>query len=342
MATDQKVICFGEIMMRLNTPHQQRFTQVNAWEIFYGGSEANVSVLLAQLGSKAAFVTRLPQNDLGQAAIEAVRHHGVDTSFIVRGADRLGLYFTETSNSLRPSKVIYDRRNSAFATLQPGVIDWAHIFTGATWFHWSGISAAVSAGGAAVCLEAVQAAKKAGIRISADLNYRSTLWTYGKHPSEIMPELLSYCDLITGDIDTAEIYFGIKPDKTLLKEAALKVCGKALKEKLPNLKMLAMSFRETRDAGSQTYSGVLIGADKMYFSAVHEFGNAVERIGSGDAFMGGLIHSMLNGYDPQHSIDFAVSAGALKHSVPGEFAILSEVEIENFLTHGNARGKIIR
>jgi 2-dehydro-3-deoxygluconokinase len=336
------VICFGELMMRLNTPHHQRFTQSAQWEIFYGGSEANVSVLLSRLGTKAGFVTRLPENDLGQAALESLRHHGVDTSGIVRGGERLGLYFTETSNTLRPSKVIYDRKDSSFASITPGMIPWASIFSGASWFHWSGISAAVSASGAAVCLEAVQAAKKSGITISADLNYRSTLWKYGKQPSEIMPELLSYCDVITADLDAAAVYFGIVAEPERSREDLLTQCGKKISEKLPALKVLAMTFRETKDAGSQLYSGVLMSGGKVHPSRVVEFGDVVERIGSGDAFMAGLLYGLALDYPHAEVIDFAVAAGALKHSVPGEYAILTKTEIENFLSQGNAKGKIIR
>jgi 2-dehydro-3-deoxygluconokinase len=338
----KKVVCFGELMMRLNTPSHQRFLQANALEVFFGGSEANVSVLLSRLGTPATFVSALPENDLGQSAIEAVTRHRVDTSFVHRDANRMGVYFTETSNTLRPSKVIYDRKNSSFACLHAGIIPWEKVFENADWFHWSGISAAVSAGGASVCLEALKAAKTAGVKISADLNYRSTLWNYGKQPSEVMPELLSYCDVITGDIDTAEIYFGIKIDKTLSREGSLKECGRRLKEKLPAMQLLAMSFRESRDSGSQLYSGVLISDTHVYSSAIHEFGDVVERIGSGDAFMGGLIHGLRENYSHQQAIDFAIAAGALKHSVPGEFAIISKMEIENLLTHGNAKGKIIR
>ena len=329
-------------MMRLNTPSHHRFSQAESLEVFYGGSEANVSVLLSRLGTPASFVTCFPKNDLGDTAIESLRKHGVDTSSILRGGDRLGLYFTETSNSLRPSKVIYDRNDSSFATLQPGQIPWSTIFEKASWYHWSGISAAISSSASAVCLEALKAAKKAGVRISSDLNYRSTLWKYGKHPSEVMPELLSYCDIITGDIDTAEIYFGIKIDKSVSKEQALKECGQKLKEKLPALQLLAMSFREMKDSGSQLYSGVLIRGKELYFSTVREFTGIVERIGSGDAFMGGLIHALVGQFPYQQVIDFAVAAGALKHSIPGEFAILTKEEIENFLVHGNAKGKIIR
>jgi 2-dehydro-3-deoxygluconokinase len=222
------------------------------------------------------------------------------------------------------------------------MIPWSDVFKQASWYHWSGISAAVSATAPSVCLEAVQAAKKAGLKISADLNYRSTLWKFGKRPHEVMPELLSYCDVITGDIDTAETYFGIKIDKSLSKEKALKECGRRLKEKLPAMELLAMSFRETRDAGSQLYSGVLIGGELLHFSAVHEFGNIVERIGSGDAFMAGLIHALVEGYPHPEAIEFAVAAGALKHSIPGEYAILTKEEIKNFVAGGNAKGKIIR
>lgn len=336
------VICFGELMMRLNTPRHQRFLQASSWEAFYGGSEANVSVLLSRLGTASSFVTRFPDSDLGQAAVDALRMHGVDTTFVLRGGDRLGLYFTETSNSLRPSKIIYDRKDSSFATILPGTIPWSTVFKQASWYHWSGISAAVSATAPAICLEALQAAKKAGVKISADLNYRSTLWKFGKSPRDVMPELLSYCDVITGDIDTAEIYFGIKIEKSLSKEDALKECGRRLKEKLPALELLAMSFRQNLDSGSQRYSGVLIGGEHLSFSTVHEFGNIVERIGSGDAFMAGLIHALVEGHNHQEAIEFAVAAGALKHSIPGEFAILTKEEIENFIVTGNAKGKIIR
>ncbi len=339
---DQKIICFGELMMRLNTPSHQRFSQAETLEVFYGGSEANVSVLLSRLGTPSAFVTQFPENDLGTTALESIRKHGVETSSILRGGDRLGLYFTETSNSLRPSKVIYDRNDSSFATLEPGQIPWSAIFEDATWYHWSGIAAAVSSSASAVCLEALKAAKKASVKISADLNYRSTLWKYGKHPADVMPELLSYCDVITGDIDTAEIYFGIKIDQSVSKEHALKECGQKLKEKLPALELLAMSFREMKDSGSQLYSGVLIRDNELYFSKVREFTSIVERIGSGDAFMAGLIHALVEQFPHQQAIDFAVAAGALKHSIPGEFAILSRAEIDNFLAHGNAKGKIIR
>jgi 2-dehydro-3-deoxygluconokinase len=337
-----KVICFGELMMRLNAPSHQRFQQAKAWEIFYGGSEANVSVLLSRLGTESALVTCLPDNDLGQSALESVRSHGVDTSHIIRTGDRLGLYFTETSNSIRPSRVIYDRKDSAFSVLAPGMIPWENIFKQASWFHWSGISAAVSPGAAAVCLEALKAAKRSGLKISADLNHRTMLWKYGKHPSQVMPELLSYCDWIGGDIDTAEIYFGINIERSLSRELALEECGRKLKEKLPHMEGLAMSFRETKDAGSQLYSGILMREGKLYSSVVHEFANIIERIGSGDAFMGGLIYSVLNGADDQDTIDFAVAAGVLKHSIPGEFTIVSKHEIKNFLTDGNAKGKIIR
>ncbi len=336
------VVCFGELMMRLNAPHHQRFSQANSWEAFYGGSEANVSVLLSRLGTPSSFCTRFPENDLGQAAIQSVRQHGVDTTFVLRGGERLGLYFTETSNALRPSKVIYDRKDSSFATLQPGMIPWDSVFKQAAWFHWSGISAAVSAHAPAVCLEALKAAKSAGVRISADMNHRSTLWTFGKKPADVMPELLSYCDVITGDIDTAGLYFGINVPNTLSRDEALKECGRKLNEKLPSMEYLAMSFRETRDSGSQLYSGVLIGRNELHFSSVHEFANIVERIGSGDAFMAGLIHAFTERYAPDEIIGFAVAAGALKHSVPGEFAILSKTEIRDFMSQGNAKGRIIR
>lgn len=335
------MVCFGELMMRLHAPSHQRFSQADSWTAYYGGSEANVAVLLARLGNACSLITRLPDNDLGDAAAEAVRKHGVDTSHILRGGDRLGLYFTETSNSIRPSRVIYDRRDSSFATLQVGDIPWDTIFSGAEWFHWSGISAAVSSSAADVCLEAVRAARKAGVKISADMNYRSTLWQFGKKPSDIMPELLSHCQVIAGDIDTAAVYFGIKP-RSGSREESLTECGALLQQKLPAMELLAMTFRESDEAGTMTYSGVALTPNKLHFSSSYQFGNMVERIGSGDAFMGGLIDALVRGEAPARAIEFAVASGALKHSIPGEFSIVRRREIENFIHAGDAKGKIIR
>jgi 2-dehydro-3-deoxygluconokinase len=337
---NRRVVCFGELMMRLHAPDSKRFVQSETMNIYYGGSEANVAVLLAQLGISSSLVTRLPQNELGQAAIHAIHRYGVDISFVVRGGDRLGLYFTETSPAIRPSKVIYDRQHSSFSSLQPGMVNWGVVFENSSWFHWSGISAAVSQGASDVCLEALKAAKKAGLKISADLNYRSLLWKYGKKPSEVMPELLSYCDVLVGDLDSVELYFGIPVQRSMAKTEAMNECGVKLMEKLPSLEMMAMTFRES--AQGLLYSGALLTRSEFSTSKVWELGSVVERIGSGDAFTGGLIFALLQKESTQRVIDLAVASGAFKHSIPGEFNIISQAELEATVMSGNVTGRIIR
>lgn len=334
------VVCFGEVMMRLNAPHSLRFGQATHFESAYVGSEANVAVLLSRLGVSVAMVTALPDHELGQAAIDQLRAHGVDTAHSLRSAGRLGIFFTEPGSSIRPGNIIYDRDDSIFAKLAPGSVDWNQVFQQADWFHWSGISAAVSASAAAVCLEAVQHARKRGLKISADFNYRSKLWQYGKSPSDIMPELLSYCDVVYGDIDTAEIYFGIKPDRSLSRAEALDRCGEALRTKIPNAKTIAMTFREQTGA-SMRYSGVLI-TDSLHYSTSYELGQVVERIGTGDAFMGGLIYALCHSKNSADAIEWAVAAGTLKHTVAGDFALVTASEIESLIRNGSSFGRILR
>lgn len=335
-----RVVCFGEVLMRLNAPHNQRFSQANSFEVVYAGSEANVAVLLANLGKPSVMVTALPDNELGQVGLNQLRQYGIDVSAVAMRPGRLGLFFTEPGISIRPGNIIYDRANSSFANLAPGSIPWSEIFQGASWFHWSGISPAVSASAAAVCLEAVMAAKKSGLTISADFNYRSKLWQYGEAPSNIMPQLLSYCDVIYGDIDTAEIYFGIKPDRTLSRSESLEQCGQQLRQKLPGARAIAMTFRE-QSGSSMRYSGVLM-TDTLHYSTTYELGQVVERIGSGDAFMGGLIFAMSDGMKDSDAIEVAVAAGALKHTVTGDFALITLEEIKGLMKNGSTFGKISR
>ncbi len=334
------VVCFGELLLRLDTG-VQRFSQAQQFQAGYVGSEANVAVLLSRLGIHTRLASVLPANELGSAARDQVRQHGIDTSSILFREGRIGVFFSESAASLRPGHIIYDRAHSAFAELKPGEIDWKTVFKGAEWFHWSGISPAVSHNVALVCREALQEARQSGLKISADFNYRSKMWKYGKHPAEVMPELLSYCDVIYGDIDTATIYFDINTNPALSRDEALLSCGEALKKRLPHVKSLAMTFREQLPAGSQAYSGVLLH-DKLYHSRVFELGTIVERIGTGDAFMGGLIYALLHEEEPQHAINFAVAAGALKHAIAGDAALTSRDEIESLLKTGSTFGRIIR
>lgn len=336
-----KVVCFGEVLLRLNCPNNLRFSQALSYEAGYVGSETNVAVLISRLGVPASMVTALPNNDLGDTAASQIRLHGIDTTFIIQFAGRLGIFFSEPAASLRPGNIIYDRENSCFANLKPGMIAWNEVFKGATWFHWSGVSAGVSHSAAQVCLEAVKAAREHGLTISADFNYRSKLWNYGKHPSQVMPELLAYCDVIYGDIDTADIYFGIKTDKSLPRDKALMFCGEQLRKKLPATKILAMTFREQMSSGSQRYSGVML-SDQLFESKPYDLGSIVERIGTGDSFMGALVFALTQNYPHQDAIDFAVAAGALKHSVYGDLGLLTKAEIESLIKSGSTFGRVNR
>ena len=335
-----KLVSFGEIMLRLDCPPGQRFQRNESFKSFFGGAEANVSVVLSQLGIDTRYVTALPANDLGQSAIDALRSFGVDTSFVHRSGERIGIYFTEHGNNIRASRVIYDRKNSSFATLTPGILNWNNIFEGAEYFFWTGISAALTQNAADTCKEAILAAKSKGLIIAVDMNYRRTLWDYGKHPSEVMPELLSHCETITGDIDTIEIYFGIKESKGSSEEK-FRFCAAELKKKLPVMKTLAMSFRGTDQYNQQTYSGALMKDNEFYFSPIYSLPQVVDRIGSGDAFQGGLLYGLIQKMPVQDIISFAIACGAIKHSTEGDFAILSKEEAERFIKNG-AVNRVIR
>lgn len=326
--------------MRLDVTPGQRFQRTESFKRYFGGAESNVSVVLSQLGISTAFVTALPPNDLGVATIDALRGFGVDTSFIHRGGERIGIYFTEHGNNIRASRVIYDRKHSSFATLTTGTIDWNKIFEGASYFFWSGIAAALTQNAADVCKEAILAAKAKGLTIIADMNYRRTLWDYGKHPSEVMPELLSHCEIITGDIDTIEVYFGIKEGKGSY-EDKFRFCAAELKKKLPAMKALSMSFRGTDQYNQPTYSGALLLNDEYYFSPAYSLPETIDRIGSGDAFEGGLLYGMINKMSPQDIINFAIACGAIKHSMEGDFCIISKEEAEQFVKNG-AVNRVIR
>jgi 2-dehydro-3-deoxygluconokinase len=334
-------VAFGEIMMRLNCPFGKRFQNSGYFDVLYGGAEANVCVFLSRLGLKTRYITRLPQNDLAQGAQDQLQSFGVDISCIEAGGSKMGLYFTEDGNLLRPSRVIYDRKDSSFAGIARGMIDWKKILDGASWFHWSGIAPAVSETAAEVCLEALESAKEGGITISADFNYRSTLWNYGRHPSSVMPKLLSFCDVVTGDINSSAVYFGISVDKQLPAEEQFRICASLIKQKLPSVKVLAMSFRQSDSMQRQTYRGALFMDNAFYFSDSYNLPLIVDRIGSGDAFMGGLIYSIRDGSEPRKIIEFATVSGLLKHSIAGDMCLLSIKEIQDFIDHG-ADNRLIR
>ncbi|MEX0660618.1 MAG: sugar kinase [Balneolaceae bacterium] len=344
----KKVITFGEIMLRLSPPGFFRFSQTNYFDAIYGGGESNVAVSLSNYGVPSQFVTRLPTNDIGECAMMELRKRGVDTSKIVYGGERLGIYFLETGAVSRGSKVIYDRAHSAMSTIRPGMIDWEQVFDGATWFHWTGITPAISQGAADVCKEAIEAANKLGVTVSTDLNYRAKLWKYGKEPGDVMPELVAGCDVILGNEEDAEKHFGIHPESvdvtqggTVESEAYRSVCEQ-LMERFPKAQKIITTLRGSISASHNTWSGVLYNGDKFLESPSYDITHIVDRVGGGDSFMAGLIYGLLTypGED-QKALNFAVAASCLKHTIYGDANQVSVEEVEK-LMGGDASGRVSR
>ena len=344
-----KVITFGEIMLRLSTPGYLRFGQARQFDATFGGGEANVAVSLANYGIDAAFVTRLPDNDIARACIKDLRSYGVDTSKIVLGGDRVGIYFLETGAVARPSKVVYDRAGSAIATIQPGMIDWKKVFEGADWFHWTGITPALSQGAADVCLEAVRAANALGVTVSCDLNYRKNLWKYGKTAGEVMPALVEGCDIILGNEEDADKVFGIKPegfDVTAtggaIDQGRFRSVGEQLMKHFPRAKKVIITLRGSINANHNTWGGVLWDGRTLYESPRYDITHIVDRVGGGDSFMGGLIYGLLSfPGDDQRALNFAVAASCLKHTIFGDYNQVTVAEVEN-LMKGDASGRVAR
>jgi 2-dehydro-3-deoxygluconokinase len=340
------VVTFGEIMMRLCTPRFERFSQAREFEVTYGGGEANVAVSLANYGVNARYVTALPKNDLGQACENYLRQYGVDTNFIVRQGERLGIYFLENGAVQRGSKVVYDRAGSAIAEIKPGDLDWDRAFEGADWFHWTGITPALSQGAAEVCLEAIEAAKSRGLTISADLNYRKNLWKYGKKASEVMPDLVALCDVAIGNEEDAEKVFGISApgadvEGGKVEAGAYRAVAEGLVARFPGLKTVAITLRGSLSASHNTWSGLLYHGGELFVGPLYDITHIVDRVGGGDAFCGGLIFAVLDGREPQACLDFAVAASCLKHSIHGDFNLASLAEVEA-LIKGGGSGRVQR
>lgn len=334
-----KVVTFGEIMLRLSTDSHLRFEQAKAFTATYGGGEFNVAVSLANYGVDAEFVTRIPNNEIGTCALKEMRKMNVESKNVVFGGERLGIYFLETGAGSRASNVVYDRAHSAMATLEKGTINWEKVFEGATWFHWSGITPAISQTAADACLEAINVAHKLGLTISCDLNYRSKLWEYGKTPSEVMPELLQLTNIILGDIDTAYFMLGqAKVNPNYQEEKSLPVLYNKLFDLCPNLKTVATTLRYSVSASHQRIGGILYDKNAIFSSVVREATPVVDRVGSGDAFMGGLIYGLVkHPENKQRIVDFAVAACSLKHSIAGDYNLVTLKEVENMIDgDGNA------
>lgn len=342
-----KVVTFGEIMLRLMPPGFLRFTQARSFEVIYGGGESNVAVSLANYGIPAEFVTRLPANDLGDACIGYLRQYGAGTNHIIRGGDRLGIYYLETGAAQRASKVIYDRAGSSFVTIKPGMIDWKTVFADATWFHWTGITPAVSQGAAEACLEAARTAREMGLTVSCDLNYRAKLWKWGKTAGEVMQELVSECDLAVCNEEDAAKVFGIHAENTdvtagkIDAQAYRGVCEQ-LNARFPRLKKIAITLRGSLSATHNTWSGAFWSDGEYYTAPTYNIIPIVDRVGGGDSFGGGLIYGLIEKpQDPQWALNFAVAASCLKHSIMGDFNAVSVAEVEQ-LMGGDASGRVAR
>jgi len=344
-----QVVTFGEIMLRLSPPDFLRFSQANAFDVVYGGGESNVAVSLANYGVPSSFVSRLPNNDIGDCALMEMRKRGVNTDHILRGGDRLGIYFLETGAVSRGSKVIYDRAHSAMAEIKPGMIDWKTLFKNTSWFHWTGITPAISQGAADACLEAVKLASEMGVTISTDLNYRAKLWNYGGNREAIMTELTSYCDIILGNEEDAEKHFGIKPENLditkqgheVKADAFLSVCKQMMK-KFPKAKKVITTLRGSISASHNTWAGVLYDGKKMFESPQYQITHIVDRVGGGDSFMGGLIYGLIAfPEDDQQALDFAVAASCLKHTIKGDANLVTVEEVQKLMS-GDASGRVAR
>ena len=345
----KKVVTFGEIMLRLAPAGFLRFSQANSFDVVYGGGESNVAVSLANYNVPVEFVTRLPKNDIGECARMEMRKRGVGTDYIVDGGDRLGIYFLETGAVSRGSKVVYDRAHSAMSEIEPGMVDWSEVFKDAQWFHWTGITPAISQSAADACLEAVKVASAMGITISTDLNYRAKLWNYDGDREKIMTELTSYCDIILGNEEDAEMHFGIKPEgldittqgEHVKAEAFLSVCQQ-MQAKFPRAKKVITTLRGSISASHNTWAGVLYDGKTLFQTRQYQITDIVDRVGGGDSFMGGLIYGLLKyPEDDQNALDFAVAASCLKHTIKGDANLATIAEVEK-LMGGDASGRVAR
>lgn len=345
----RKIVSFGEIMMRLTPPDKKRFSQTNRLQVNYGGSEANVAVSLANYGLESEFVTCLPANRIAEASIDDLQSYGVETRHIRRSGERLGIYYMEESASLRSAHVVYDRADSSFATLRPGDIDWPEIFRDARWFHWSGIAAAVSASTAAVCAEAVAAARKAGLVVSCDINYRKNLWRYGKGIDEVLPPLLEQCDVLFGTDDEFEKALGVRfpafracDASYELDRAGYEAAAREVMCQMPRCRSIVFALRNVLSATHHLISGTLYTEGRLLLTRVYDIEPVVDCVGVGDAFVAGLVYGLSELPDrAQEALDFGAAACALKNTVPGDYNQFSAEDVRA-LAAGPLTGRIAR
>lgn len=342
-----RVVTFGEIMLRLKSPGFERFFQSPALEATFGGGEANVSVSLANYGMDTAYVTVLPNNDIGNACIRELRGFGVDVSNIVRKEGRMGIYYLESGAVQRPSKVIYDRAGSAICEAKPGDIDWAKAFEGATWFHITGITPAISAGAAELSLEAVKQAKAMGLHVSCDLNYRKNLWKYGKTADQVMTELVKYVDMVIANEEDFQKALCLKAESSAEVESGelnveqYKAIAKLAMDTYPNIKRVAITLRESKSASHNDWSACLYNGKDFFLSRKYSITDIVDRVGGGDSFGGGLIYGLNTYEDEKQALEFAVAASCLKHTISGDYNRMSVSEVES-LMKGSGSGRVQR
>lgn len=339
------IAAFGEIMLRLSPPRGERLLQSPWFSAVFGGGEANVAVSLARLGHNVRYVTALPDNDLGDAAVAELRKHAVQTESIKRQGNRIGIYFAETGANQRPSKVIYDRDNSAIAAAKPGNFDWTNILKDVDWFHTTGITPALSQNAADLTREAVQTARTMGITVSVDLNFRSKLWKYGKSAPEVMREIVKYADIGIANEEDCQRSLGIQADVDVTRDKLdLKVYERLTHEVMaafPNLSKMAVTIRESKSVDANGWTAVLRTRTEFLTGKRYEITDIVDRIGSGDAFSAGLIHGLNKYEDDRETLNFAIAASCLKHSIYGDFNLVSEEDILK-LMHGDTSGRIQR
>lgn len=338
-----KIVTFGELMLRLAPENYLRFLQVEKFQTTFGGAEANVCISLASFGEDACFVSKLPKHEIGQMVVNSLRKYGVNTSYITRGGDRVGIYYCEKGASQRPSKVIYDRAYSAISMANEDDFDWDKIFDGAKWFHFTGITPALSDSIAEITLKALKIAKQKGITVSCDLNYRKKLWSKEK-AGEVMGKICQYVDYCIANEEDAKDVFGIEADNTDIDSGKLNREGyisvaKKLTDRF-NFKGVAITLRESKSANDNDWSAMLYSDGKASFSKKYSI-HIVDRVGGGDSFGAGLIYSLVNGYSNQDAIEFAVAASCLKHSIEGDYNLVSIEEVKN-LAGGNASGRVQR
>lgn len=339
----KKIVTLGEIMLRLSTPGHSRFVQADAFDVVYGGGEANVAVSCANYGHDAYFVTKLPQHEIGQAAVNALRRYGVHTDFIARGGDRVGIYYLESGSAMRPSKVIYDRAHSAIAEALPEDFDFDAVMQGADWFHWSGITPAISERAALLTRLACEAARKHGVTVSVDLNFRRKLWT-PQQAQAVMRPLMQYVDVCIGNEEDAELCLGFKPQADVRAGQTDAGGYQEIFRRMTaefGFRYVACTLRESYSASHNGWKGMIFDGQTFHVSRRYDIAPIVDRVGGGDAFSGGLIHGLLTKPSMAEALEFAVAASALKHTLPGDFNQVSAAEVEA-LAGGDASGRVQR